>query len=143
MRSGSGVALAVVIGAFIAIAVTYSVLPPIGYWVSSKDLFSSAVVVFSLLFTTLITVLASKKVEINSAWIYILWLATFVLLVASLGLLVDWAYYDPLRELGVGSMFLALGILAVFLIGWALPAAIREARGSVPRRRNGRRGIAG
>ena len=124
--------------ALLLIAVVYFMVPPVGYWVSSKDLFSSAVVVFSLMFTLLITILASEEIEVRSGWIYALWIATFVLLIASFGLLVDWAYLDPLRELGVGGIGLAFIILAAFLIAWALPAAAREAR---PARR--RRGIAG
>ena len=133
--------IAVLFFSIMLIAAAYYIVPPVGYWVSSKDLFSSTVVVFSLLLSTLITVVASKRVEIRSMWVYALWIATFTLLIASFGLLIDWAYYDPLKELGVGSILVAFFILAMFLIAWALPATAREA-GRPVKRRTGR-GIAG
>ena len=123
---GSVIALFV---SLMLITIAYFVLPPVGYWVSSKDLFTSTAVIFSLIFTLLITILASKEIEVHSIWIYLLWIATFVLAITTLGALIDWIYLDPLRELAVGGLSLALIALTIFLIGWGLPAAAKEMHG--------------
>ena len=82
----------------------------------------------SILFGFMLSAFASKQIKLQTKYAYLLWLAVALLAAGTIFSLLEWAYFDPWRELSAATLLVAVGFIAFFVLAWGWKAVKQEVR---------------